>query len=88
MISDLLALVLQAAGGAIADDADTQEEQDRGVNIMVAGLAWQVFSLTVFTIFCIDYRLRTNRALKDGRSLGSASNGLRWRMRLFLAGLY
>jgi hypothetical protein len=84
VISDVLALLLQAAGGALADEADTQEEQDHGVDVMIAGLAWQVFSLMVFTTLCVDYWVRAQRALKEGRSLGSASNGLRTRMRLFL----
>ncbi|KAH8881153.1 RTA1-domain-containing protein [Thozetella sp. PMI_491] len=56
--SDLLALVLQAAGGGLATVAVTIEEKDRGVNIMIAGLAWQVFSLVVFTLLCFDFRMR------------------------------
>ncbi|RDW63446.1 sphingoid long-chain base transporter RSB1 [Coleophoma cylindrospora] len=82
--SDLLALILQAAGGALADGADTQLEQDHGVDIMIAGLAWQVFSLMVFVVLCLEFRSQATRAVKEGRILGSASNGLRQRMKLFL----
>ena len=50
---DFLSLVLQAAGGAIASTSDTQEDNDMGVNIMIAGLATQVAATTVFGLVCL-----------------------------------
>lgn len=50
---DFLSLVLQAAGGALASTAETQEDNDMGVNIMIAGLAIQVAVTTIFSGFCI-----------------------------------
>ena len=50
---DLISLILQAAGGAIASMADTQADNDMGVNIMIAGLSTQVASTTVFGIICL-----------------------------------
>ncbi|KAH8647219.1 RTA1 like protein-domain-containing protein [Xylariales sp. PMI_506] len=86
IVSDMLALILQAAGGAIADDADTQLEQDHGVDIMVAGLAWQVFSLTIFTGLCLDFRSRISKAKKAGITPGPVLGEKGRRMKFFLIG--
>lgn len=41
--ADLLSLVMQSAGGALAATADPGESlQDVGTNIMIAGIIWQV----------------------------------------------
>jgi hypothetical protein len=45
---DLVSLVLQALGGALAATGKTQHRVDLGVHILVAGLAFQVLSLFVF----------------------------------------
>jgi RTA1 like protein len=49
---DLVSLILQAAGGAIASLADTEADGDMGVNIMIAGLATQVASTFFFCLLC------------------------------------
>jgi tellurite resistance protein TehA-like permease len=49
---DLLSLILQAAGGAIASTADTQSSNDMGVNLMLAGLSTQVAATAIFAIVC------------------------------------
>ncbi|PLB47686.1 putative RTA1 domain protein [Aspergillus steynii IBT 23096] len=59
---DIIALILQAAGGAIASTADDKDTSDIGINIMVAGVSWQVFSLFLFVGLCTDFALRTRRA--------------------------
>ncbi|RBR09327.1 uncharacterized protein FIESC28_09935 [Fusarium coffeatum] len=46
--SDVVSLVLQAMGGGMAAVGKTQKKVDRGVYILVAGLAYQVLSLGVF----------------------------------------
>ena len=46
--SDLLSLILQAAGGALASVANTKPQKDTGINIMIAGLSTQVASTTFF----------------------------------------
>ena len=50
---DLISLILQAAGGALASIADTDKDADTGVNIMIAGLATQVAATTVFGFVCL-----------------------------------
>ncbi|KAE8454596.1 hypothetical protein EG329_000219 [Mollisiaceae sp. DMI_Dod_QoI] len=55
MSCDFIALVLQAAGGAIADTANTKKDSDTGTHIMVAGLAFQVLSLLAFIVISCHY---------------------------------
>ena len=57
--SDIFALVLQAIGGAIADIAKSgSSTQQTGINIMIAGLAFQVVSLSIFIALCLDFAWR------------------------------
>ncbi|KAL8890481.1 MAG: hypothetical protein Q9192_005865 [Flavoplaca navasiana] len=55
---DIFSLVLQAVGGGIADTAETESLSDIGINIMIAGLVFQVVSLTSLSIatLCIYIR--------------------------------
>ncbi|RDW61727.1 RTA1 domain-containing protein [Aspergillus mulundensis] len=61
---DVLALLLQAIGGGIAASADDDDKDatDLGVNIMIAGLAWQVASLLIFTAMSTHFFLRVRKA--------------------------
>ncbi|APA10908.1 hypothetical protein SS1G_03409 [Sclerotinia sclerotiorum 1980 UF-70] len=68
---DLMSLLLQAAGGGLASAASHQNKSpDTGDNIMVAGLAFQVLTLLIFMILCVDFAIRTRSRY---RSLGSAA---------------
>ena len=71
--ADLFSLVLQAVGGALADTAPTEEstQSQNGIDIMIAGLACQVFSLFIFMSLCVDFAVsvRKNGATpRDGLS--------------------
>lgn len=64
MSCDFLSLVLQAAGGALA----INETKDRsgpqvGTDLMVAGLAFQVFTMLTFIIMALDFTIRTLRRI-------------------------
>ncbi|KAJ0422982.1 RTA1 like protein-domain-containing protein [Aspergillus carlsbadensis] len=61
---DFIALLLQAIGGAIASTADDDDRSgtDLGVNIMIAGLAWQVASLMIFTAMAGNFFWRVRKA--------------------------
>lgn len=64
MFSDFVALVLQGAGGGIAATASGDSNQNKaqsGINIMIAGLAWQVVSLLIFAISCADFSIRVRK---------------------------
>ncbi|KAL3425376.1 RTA1 like protein [Phlyctema vagabunda] len=66
---DLISLVLQAVGGAIASSADTQDDSDLGKNIMLAGLGFQVFSLALFALACGEFawRVRSSKGSRNER---------------------
>ena len=65
---DILSLVLQAVGGALASEADTQSALNTGVNIMIAGLAYQVFSLLLFLALWGEFVLRARRASEEQKN--------------------
>ncbi|KAG9243415.1 putative sphingoid long-chain base transporter RSB1 [Calycina marina] len=68
---DLISLLLQAAGGGIASaKSHADEDPTVGNNIMIAGLAFQVLTLTVFMALCIDFAIRTRSRY---RQLGQAA---------------
>ncbi|KAL4949063.1 RTA1 like protein-domain-containing protein [Aspergillus filifer] len=68
---DVIALVLQALGGGIAASADDDDKDmtDLGVNIMIAGLAWQVASLLIFTGMSTYFFLRVRKAPRSDFNL-------------------
>ena len=69
VICDILSLVLQGAGGGTASLAVRgSKEMDRGLRVMVGGLAWQVLSLTLFMLMSADFAWRTKRD-SHGRNL-------------------
>ena len=59
--SDVLSLVLQAVGGALSSTSTSPASSKTGVNISLAGLSYQVFTLTVFAVLFIDYCVRLPR---------------------------
>lgn len=58
---DFIALLLQAAGGGITASSKGNTQQI-GINIMIAGVSWQVFSLAVFAALAADFAVRVRRA--------------------------
>ncbi|KAL8856856.1 MAG: hypothetical protein Q9178_006573 [Gyalolechia marmorata] len=58
---DVFSLVLQALGGGLADTAEDEDMEQTGINIMIAGLAFQVVSLTLFAALCADFFLSVRR---------------------------
>ncbi|KAF2179418.1 putative sphingoid long-chain base transporter RSB1 [Zopfia rhizophila CBS 207.26] len=68
---DLASLLLQAAGGGIASSASHMDKDPTvGNNIMIAGLAVQVFTLAVFIALAVDFAIRTISRIKQ---LGKAN---------------
>ncbi|KAL0937485.1 parasitic phase-specific protein psp-1 [Colletotrichum truncatum] len=61
--ADIVSLILQAVGGAMSSVSTTKEAVDRGVNISLAGLVFQVFSLLVFSALFADYMIRYSRSM-------------------------
>ncbi|KAH7020890.1 RTA1 like protein-domain-containing protein [Microdochium trichocladiopsis] len=52
---DIISLVLQAAGGAMSSVSTTEAAVNRGVDISLAGLVFQVVTLVAFSALFIDY---------------------------------
>lgn len=83
---DLISLVLQALGGALASTADTNSESNLGKNIMLAGLGFQVFSIILFCACCADFavRVRKNKGSWNDRHIDLVNSRL---FKAFLFGL-
>ena len=56
--ADILSILLQAAGGALASAADDEAGSDMGGNIMLAGIVWQVVALATFGGLAALYAFR------------------------------
>lgn len=55
---DIVSLIIQAVGGAMASMADTDEEQDRGTTIMEGGIGFQLATMTLFGALLGDFMWR------------------------------
>ncbi|KAI5287065.1 hypothetical protein KEM54_006271 [Ascosphaera aggregata] len=71
---DIISLVLQGAGGGIAATAiDSGSNPNPGTNVMIAGLAWQVFTLLIFIMLITDFGIRSTLRRRKTRARGMAS---------------
>ncbi|KIV96083.1 hypothetical protein PV10_03663 [Exophiala mesophila] len=57
---DIVSLALQGAGGGLSTDSSGSSQI--GVNVALAGLSFQVVTLTCFSGLCIDYAIRYYRS--------------------------
>jgi hypothetical protein len=81
---DFLSLVLQGGGGGITATAKAVNKKQTGINIMIAGLIFQVVSLTVFMLLCTDFALRLRRyPNKVNSSTISIRSTFKWKAFLF-----
>ncbi|KAF2769166.1 RTA1 like protein family [Teratosphaeria nubilosa] len=62
---DIVSIILQGAGGAISAIAENEDLLDDGVDIMIAGLAFQVFTLLIFLYLAVDFVLKCFRNRTD-----------------------
>lgn len=62
IICDCIALTLQGTGGGMSSSSNGSSQT--GVDIAIAGLAFQVGTLTIFTICVIDYAIRSRHVWK------------------------
>lgn len=85
MACDLVSLILQAAGGAMASLANTKSQGQTGVNIMIAGLSTQVASTVAFVCICcqLAWSVRQNSLKVNANSLSLRRST---RFRYFLTG--
>lgn len=60
---DIISLVLQAAGGGLAATSVEQgDNPDPGTDVMITGLAWQVFTLLIFIVLSLDFAFNIYRS--------------------------
>jgi hypothetical protein len=59
---DFISLLLQAVGGALAATEDKTNPTNVGVNVMIAGLAFQVASLALFMFLSLEFVYRAVQA--------------------------
>ncbi|PKK49652.1 hypothetical protein CI102_5424 [Trichoderma harzianum] len=74
---DVISLVVQAVGGALAARATVEVNGDSstGTHIMVAGIAFQLFTMSVFALLVVDF-LRRARGLVIKRPIKLVLIGL------------
>jgi hypothetical protein len=86
MTSDFLSLVLQAAGGAIAETAEEDDLAQSGIDVMIAGLLLQAISLFVFSAVWIHFQFSRKRGVLDQTPERISARG-RSIFKIFQAGL-
>ncbi len=84
---DAISLVLQGTGGGLSSVASQRGEDPKaGSNVMIAGLAFQVFTMVVFMALCADYGFRYWRSRRAGpASSAHASPPITRKLQLFFA---
>jgi hypothetical protein len=73
---DLFSLVMQASGGALS--VSSSGKSQIGVDLALAGLSFQVFTIVLFCCFFADYLIRYFRS-PQGRT-GTATLGVRLKL--------
>ncbi|KAF4257955.1 hypothetical protein KXX33_000370 [Aspergillus fumigatus] len=66
---DVIALILQSAGGALTSAAEDADGRQMGLNVMIAGLVFQVAALTLFIALASVCNLSTT-STSQGRISG------------------
>lgn len=100
MTCDFVALLMQAAGGAMASSNNNDDsvsdstnkpptDSQMGVNIMVAGVGWQVASLGIFAILCGEYahRVHKEHEVSMNPKFDNMRNTKKFRLFLYALGL-
>jgi hypothetical protein len=65
MVWNFISLVLQAAGGPLAATQDAGDPSPICVDIMIAGLAFQVVSLTIYIALSMEFVYRARRVRRS-----------------------
>lgn len=55
IVCDIISLVVQAAGGAMASMADTKADSETGTHIMVGGMVFQIVSMSFYMILFLQF---------------------------------
>ncbi|KAH2293509.1 hypothetical protein KXV63_000637 [Aspergillus fumigatus] len=74
---DVIALILQSAGGALTSAAEDADGRQMGLNVMIAGLVFQVAALTLFIALASEFAICLRRQHLKGEYQVSHSASLR-----------
>ncbi|KAJ5953448.1 RTA1 domain protein [Penicillium verhagenii] len=83
---DITSLILQSAGGALAAIATESEKSLRqtGINLMIAGLAFQVVSLFLFIILASEFAIRVRKSPKpEENEFSGLRQSSKWKMFIY-----
>jgi RTA1 like protein len=58
---DVISLSLQGGGGGVASSSTTSSTLSLGNNIMLAGLVFQIVTLAIFSLVCLDFATQVYR---------------------------
>ena len=70
---DVTSLALQGVGGALTSTANDAEGRQRGINIMLGGLSFQVATIAIFGFLFVEFLWRTHASHKVSTDLQNAS---------------
>jgi hypothetical protein len=79
---DIVSLTLQGAGGGVAATATTVSMNKTGKDLLIAGLVFQVVSLSVFALLCLDLYFRFRSAALNP-TFTSLRSSIKFRIFLF-----
>lgn len=82
---DVVSLIVQAIGGAQASEATTDSAMELGTHIMVAGIGFQLLTMTLFVGLLVDFLRRVLRT--QGEFRGGSSNVVTKGMKLVFVAL-
>ncbi|KAJ7743906.1 RTA1-domain-containing protein [Mycena maculata] len=71
---DIVALVIQGAGGGIASAADTVSGTNLGAHIMLAGIVFQFIAIIVYSTLAVEFLWRYSKDLPVPRVQGTVSD--------------
>lgn len=80
---DITSLVVQAVGGSVTAQAQTESVRQKGVDILIAGLTFQAFSLAGFLTMAAWFALNVNKGNEEERNAAFALLRSTTRFRLF-----
>ena len=65
---DISSLIIQAVGGSLSAAAETDQERQKGVNALIAGLTFQACSLAGFILMSAKFAYNVRKGNKEDRS--------------------
>ncbi|ORY48013.1 RTA1 like protein-domain-containing protein [Leucosporidium creatinivorum] len=65
VVADVVSLVVQAVGGALAASSETESGTELGGRIMLGGIAFQLFVMIVFAFYAIVWTVKARKEIRE-----------------------